>query len=323
MRLAVPPNTICHSHDALKCAVELLALQRREQYSRRLVLVEGFRLMRALGEVVKNEQLGLVVVASTSPTIGLSGISVESRPMQKTTTSAVTTSAGGPSVSPPWRHSANNSCSVHRLCHHHRPHLDSIRIRATAMVFIMIFLIVLSEAQLVSVYATRSVGLAGAPAPCSPSPSSPACLRDGRHRYGISIVLQSIIGIPFALSVLILGVVTVGRHARRNSCGRDLRRDSDGDLCRDRLCVVYSVSAVGGVSRSSPTSHPSAASSVQNPLWACGRRLQQHRSHRRYAVRILADAARRPVSLRVLLRDRPDTGAREPPQRTSTTPTAR
>ena len=121
-----------------------------------------------------------------------------------------------------------------------------------AMVFIMIFLIPFyRKLNLVSVYAyqERRFGRS-ARTVLSVTFQFLRAFATGVTVYGISIVLQSIVGIPFALSVLILGVVTVIYDMLGGMAAVVL-----SDVIQMvilylgiALCVVYSVSAVGGVS---------------------------------------------------------------------------
>ena len=121
-----------------------------------------------------------------------------------------------------------------------------------AMVFIMIFLIPFyRKLNLVSVYAyqERRFGRS-ARTMLSVTFQLLRAFATGVTVYGISIVLQSIIGIPFALSVLILGVVTVVYDMLGGMAAVVI-----SDVIQMvilylgiALCVVYSVSAVGGVS---------------------------------------------------------------------------
>ena len=121
-----------------------------------------------------------------------------------------------------------------------------------AMVFIMIFLIPFyRKLNLVSVYAyqERRFGRS-ARTTLSVTFQFLRAFATGVTVYGISIVLQSIIGIPFAVSVLILGVVTVVYDMLGGMAAVVI-----SDVIQmvilylgSALCVVYSVSAVGGVS---------------------------------------------------------------------------
>lgn len=121
-----------------------------------------------------------------------------------------------------------------------------------AMVFIMIFLIPFyRKLNLVSVYAyqERRFGRS-ARTMLSVTFQLLRAFATGVTVYGISIVLQSIVGIPFALSVLILGVVTVVYDMLGGMAAVVI-----SDVIQMvilylgiALCVVYSVSAVGGVS---------------------------------------------------------------------------
>ena len=83
--------------------------------------------------------------------------------------------------------------------------------KTMAMVFIMIFLIPFyRKLNLVSVYAyqERRFGRK-ARTLLSVTFQFLRAFATGVTVYGISIVLQSIVGIPFTLSVIILGVVTI------------------------------------------------------------------------------------------------------------------
>ena len=121
-----------------------------------------------------------------------------------------------------------------------------------AMVFIMIFLLPFyRKLNLVSVYAYQEQRFGrGARTLLSVTFQLLRAFATGVTVYGISIVLQSIVGIPFALSVLILGVVTVIYDMLGGMAAVVL-----SDVIQMvvlylgiALCVVYSVSAVGGVS---------------------------------------------------------------------------
>ena len=68
--------------------------------------------------------------------------------------------------------------------------------------------------------------------------------------YGISIVLQNIVGIPFEWAVLILGVVTIIYDMLGGMEARLVRCHPDGSaLHGDRARLLYSLEAVGGVSQ--------------------------------------------------------------------------
>ena len=202
-----------------------------------------------------------------------------------------------------------------RLCHHHRPYLDSIRVRAAAGDGLHHDLPdpVLPEAQ-----PRIGIRLPGAPV-WSKRPHhalrhlpAPACLRDGRHR--VRNLHRAAEHHRHSLRAVRpdsrCGDRRV-RHARRNGCGRDLRRDSDGDPVPGNrpLCGLQRLGCWRRVRGLHQLRIPRQHRRYRILCGPAGRRLQRHRSHRRYAVRILADAARRSVSLRVLLRHRPDTGA--------------
>ena len=121
-----------------------------------------------------------------------------------------------------------------------------------AMVFIMIFLLPFyRKLNLVSVYAyqERRFGRT-ARTTLSLTFQFLRAFATGVTVYGISIVLESIVGIPFYLSVIILGVVTVIYDMLGGMAAVVL-----SDVIQMvilyfgiALCVVYSVSAVGGVS---------------------------------------------------------------------------
>ncbi len=121
-----------------------------------------------------------------------------------------------------------------------------------AMVFIMIFLLPFyRKLNLVSVYAyqERRFGRS-ARTLLSITFQFLRAFATGVTVYGISIVLQSIVGIPFALSVVILGVVTVIYDMLGGMAAVVL-----SDVIQMvilylgiALCVVYSVSEVGGIS---------------------------------------------------------------------------
>ncbi len=121
-----------------------------------------------------------------------------------------------------------------------------------AMVFIMIFLLPFyRKLNLVSVYAYQEQRFGrGARTLLSVTFQLLRAFATGVTVYGISIVLQSIVGIPFALSVLILGVVTVVYDMLGGMAAVVL-----SDVIQMvvlylgiALCVGYSISAVGGVS---------------------------------------------------------------------------
>jgi SSS family transporter len=121
-----------------------------------------------------------------------------------------------------------------------------------AMVFIMIFLLPFyRKLNLVSVYGyqERRFGR-GARTLLSITFQILRAFATGVTVYGISIVLQSVVGIPFWLSVVILGVITViydmlgGMAAVVLSDVIQMIILYLGIL----LCVLYSVDAVGGVS---------------------------------------------------------------------------
>ena len=196
-----------------------------------------------------------------------------------------------------------------------------------AMVFIMIFLIPFyRKLNLVSVYAyqERRFGRS-ARTMLSVTFQLLRAFATGVTVYGISIVLQSIIGIPFALSVLIRSV-TVVYDMLGGMAAVDLRRDSDGDPVPGNrpLCGLQRLGCWRRFRGLHQLRIPRQHRRYRIICGPAGRRLQRHRSHRRYAVRILVDAARRPVSLRVLLREPTRHRCSESsPQRTSTTPTAR
>jgi len=120
-----------------------------------------------------------------------------------------------------------------------------------AMVFIMIFLLPFyRKLNLVSVYAyqERRFGRT-ARTILSVTFQFLRAFATGVTVYGISIVLQSIVGIPFALSVVILGVVTVIYDMLGGMAAVVI-----SDVIQMvilylgiALCVGYSVSEVGGV----------------------------------------------------------------------------
>ena len=120
-----------------------------------------------------------------------------------------------------------------------------------AMVFIMIFLLPFyRKLNLVSVYAyqERRFGRS-ARTLLSITFQFLRAFATGVTVYGISIVLQSIVGIPFWLSVIILGVVTVIYDMLGGMAAVVL-----SDVIQMvilylgiALCVVYSISEVGGV----------------------------------------------------------------------------
>lgn len=121
-----------------------------------------------------------------------------------------------------------------------------------AMVFIMIFLLPFyRKLNLVSVYGyqERRFGRS-ARTLLSITFQFLRAFATGVTVYGISIVLQSIVGIPFWLSVIILGVVTVIYDMLGGMAAVVL-----SDVIQMvilylgiALCVVYSISEVGGVS---------------------------------------------------------------------------
>ncbi len=121
-----------------------------------------------------------------------------------------------------------------------------------AMVFIMIFLLPFyRKLNLVSVYAyqERRFGRS-ARTILSITFQFLRAFATGVTVYGISIVLQSIVGIPFGLSVFILGVITVIYDMLGGMAAVVL-----SDVIQMvilylgiALCVVYSVSEVGGIS---------------------------------------------------------------------------
>ena len=121
-----------------------------------------------------------------------------------------------------------------------------------AMVFIMIFLLPFyRKLNLVSVYAYQEERFGRtARTTLSVTFQFLRAFATGVTVYGISIVLQSIVGIPFALSVVILGVVTViydmlgGMAAVVISDVIQMVILYLGIV----LCLVYSISEVGGVS---------------------------------------------------------------------------
>ena len=120
-----------------------------------------------------------------------------------------------------------------------------------AMVFIMIFLLPFyRKLNLVSVYAyqERRFGRK-ARTLLSVTFQLLRAFATGVTVYGISIVLQSIVGIPFALSVFILGVITVIYDMLGGMAAVVL-----SDVIQMvilylgiALCIYYSVSEVGGV----------------------------------------------------------------------------
>ena len=121
-----------------------------------------------------------------------------------------------------------------------------------AMVFIMVFLLPFyRKLNLVSVYAYQEMRFGPtARTTLSVTFQLLRAFATGVTVYGISIVLESIVGIPFALSVVILGVVTVIYDMLGGMAAVVL-----SDVIQMKvlylgiaLCVVYSVSAVGGVS---------------------------------------------------------------------------
>jgi len=121
-----------------------------------------------------------------------------------------------------------------------------------AMVFIMIFLLPFyRKLNLVSVYEyqERRFGRA-ARTVLSITFQVLRAFATGVTVYGISIVLQSIVGIPFTVSVIILGVVTVIYDMLGGMAAVVI-----SDVIQMvilylgiALCVVYSVSEVGGLS---------------------------------------------------------------------------
>ena len=120
-----------------------------------------------------------------------------------------------------------------------------------AMVFIMIFLLPFyRKLNLVSVYAyqERRFGRS-ARTLLSVTFQFLRAFATGVTVYGISIVLQSIVGIPFAMSVIILGVVTVIYDMLGGMAAVVL-----SDVIQMVilylgivLCLVYSIAEVGGV----------------------------------------------------------------------------
>lgn len=121
-----------------------------------------------------------------------------------------------------------------------------------AMVFIMIFLLPFyRKLNLVSVYAYQEKRFGrSARTILSLTFQFLRAFATGVTVYGISIVLQSIVGIPFWLSVIILGVVTVVYDMLGGMAAVVL-----SDVIQMVilylgivLCLVYSISAVGGVS---------------------------------------------------------------------------
>jgi len=121
-----------------------------------------------------------------------------------------------------------------------------------AMVFIMIFLIPFyRKLNLVSVYAYQEKRFGRtARTMLSVTFQFLRAFATGVTVYGISIVLQSIVGIPFALSVVILGVVTIvydmlgGMAAVVISDVIQMVILYLGIV----LCLFYSIDAVGGIS---------------------------------------------------------------------------
>ena len=137
-----------------------------------------------------------------------------------------------------------------------------------AMVAIMIFLLPFyRKLNLVSVYAYQEKRFgSSARTLLSLTFQVLRAFATGVTVYGISIVLQSIVGIPFALSVLILGVVTVVYDMLGGMAAVVL-----SDVIQMVilylgivLCLVYSIDAVGGFAEVLRT-FPELQSIVKNP----------------------------------------------------------
>lgn len=137
-----------------------------------------------------------------------------------------------------------------------------------AMVAIMIFLLPFyRKLNLVSVYAYQEKRFGGtARTLLSVTFQFLRAFATGVTVYGISIVLQSIVGIPFAVSVIILGVVTViydmlgGMAAVVISDVIQMVILYFGIV----LCLIYSIDAVGGFSEVLAT-FPQLQDTVNNP----------------------------------------------------------
>ena len=181
-----------------------------------------------------------------------------------------------------------------------------------AMVFIMIFLLPFyRKLNLVSVYAYQERRFGRSADPAVHHLQLLRAFATGVTVYGISIVLQSIVGIPFAMSVIISGVITVIY---------DMLGGMAAVVVSDviqmvilylgiALCIVYSIAEVGGVAEVFEQ-FVGLGEVIQSDQFVGLQAVDFSRlwAHRRDAVWLLADATRGTVSLHLLLRDRPNPG---------------